>query len=76
MAVGVPKYRYTTAISGAYSAGNTVSAENSALVAGGYSTDLVSQNASSPSGPFSRPIPEFLNPPKGDPGSKAYQLIP
>ena len=27
-----------------------------------------------PSGPFSRPIPEFLYPPNGAPGSNAYMF--
>ncbi len=33
-----------------------------------------SQYCSMPSGPFSRPMPEFLCPPNGAPGSNAYML--
>lgn len=40
----------------------------------GSSTLLAWVYASMPSGPFSRPIPEFLYPPNGAPGSKAYMF--
>ena len=44
----------------------------SGLKPNGSSTLLAWVYCSMPSGPFSRPMPEFLYPPNGAPGSNAY----